>query len=119
MNNYSIKTSFNTMSILLSKESKEYLKKNNASNFLVDIIFIEEPCTQIYYATIEKIEEADLEKYKDFENVSKDNLILYLSDWFLKIYGKLEEFQLDVDGFFKKKLTIKNVNPIIKNTCKI
>ena len=107
------------MSILLSKESEEYLKKNNASNFLVDIIFIEEPCTQIYHATLEKIEEANLEKYKDFETVSKDNLKLYLSDWFLKIYGKLEEFQLDVDGFFKKKLTIKNVEPIIKNTCKV
>ena len=107
------------MSISLSNKSKEYLKKSNISNFLVDIIFIEEPCTQIYNPTLKKITEADIEKYKDFEKVSKDNLILYLSDWFIQIYGKLEEYQLDINGVFKKKLIIKNIDPIIKNTCKV
>lgn len=107
------------MSISLSNKSKEFLKKSNTLNFLVDIIFIEEPCTQIYNPTVEKIKDVDLDKYKDFEKVSKDNLILYLSDWFLKIYGKLEEFQLDINGILKKRLIIKNINPIIKNTCKI
>jgi len=107
------------MSISLSNKSKEYLKKSNTSNFLVDIIFIEEPCTQIYNPTIEKIKDVDFDKYKDFEKVSNDNLILYLSDWFIKIYGKLEEYQLDINGIFKKKLIIKNINPIIKNTCKV
>ena len=107
------------MSISLSNKSKEFLKKSNTLNFLVDIIFIEEPCTQIYNPTIEKIKDVDLDKYKDFEKVSKDNLILYLSDWFIKIYGKLEEFQLDINGILKKRLIIKNINPIIKNTCKV
>lgn len=107
------------MSISLSNKSKEYLKKSTTSNFLVDIIFIEEPCTQIYNPTLEEIKDVDLEKYKDFEKVFKDNLILYLSDWFIKIYGKLEEYHLDVSGFLKKKLTITNIDPIIKNTCKI
>ena len=110
---------FVLMSISLSNKSKEFLKKSNTTNFLVDIIFIEEPCTQIYNPTIEKIKDVDLEKYEDFEKVSKDNLILYLSDWFIKIYGKLEEYQLDINGIFKKKLIIKNINPIIKNTCKV
>ncbi len=45
------------MSILLSNKSKEYLKKINTSNFLVDIDFIEEPCTQIYNPTIGKIKQ--------------------------------------------------------------
>ncbi len=107
------------MSISLSNKSKEFLKKSNTLNFLVDIIFIEEPCTQIYNPTVEKIKDVDLDKYKDFEKVSKDNLILYLSDWFIKIYGKLEEFQLDINGILKKRLIIKNINPIIKNTCKV
>ena len=107
------------MSIVLSNKSKEYLKRSNTSNLLVDITFIEEPCTQIYNPVIEKIEDIDLENYKDFEKVSNDNLILYLSDWFIKIFGKLEEYQLDIDGIFKKKIIIKNINPIIKNTCKV
>ena len=107
------------MSISLSNKSKEYLKKSTTSNFLVDIIFIEEPCTQIYNPTLEKIKDVDLEKYEDFEKVFKDNLILYLSDWFIKIYGKLKEYHLDVSGFLKKKLTITNIDPIIKNTCRV
>jgi len=107
------------MSILLSNKSKEYLKKSNTSNFLVDIDFIEEPCTQIYNPTIKKIKDVDLEKYNDFEKVSKDNLTLFLSDWFIKIYGKLEEYRLDLNGFLKKRLTIKNIDPIIRNTCKV
>jgi len=107
------------MSIILSNKSKDFLKKSNTSNFLVDIIFIEEPCTQIYNPTIEKIKDVDLEKYKDLEKVSTDNLILYLSDWFIKMYGKLKEYQLDINGLFKKRMIIKNINPIIKNTCKV
>lgn len=107
------------MSIILSDKSKEYLEKSITSNFIVDVTFIEEPCTQIYNPTVEVIKEVDLEKFKDYDRVSNENLILYLSDWFIKIYGKLEEYHLDVGGFFKKRLTITNIDPIIKNTCKI
>jgi len=107
------------MSILLTNRSKEYLKKSNTFNFLVDIDFIEEPCTQIYNPILEKIKDGDLEKYSDFEKVSKDNLTLYLSNWFIKIYGKLEAYHLDLNGFLKKRLSIKNIDPIIKNTCKV
>ncbi|MFX1365634.1 MAG: hypothetical protein ACFFCE_02160 [Promethearchaeota archaeon] len=107
------------MSIILSNKSEEYLRKSITSNFIVDIMFIEEACTQIYNPTIEYIKDVDLENYKDYEKVSNENLILYLSDWFIKIYGKLEEYHLDVGGFFKKKLTITNIDPIIKNTCRI
>ena len=107
------------MSILLSEKSKEFIDKNNISYLLIDITFIEEPCTQIYDPKIEMIKNIDTEKYENLEKVSGNKITLYLSKQFIEIYGKLKEYQLDVGGFFKKVLILKNIDPIIKNTCKI
>jgi len=107
------------MSILLSDKSKEFVEKNNISHLLIDITFIEEPCTQIYDPKIEMIKNIDTEKYEILEKVSGNKITLYLSKQFIEIYGKLKEYQLDVAGFFKKVLILKNIDPIIKNTCKI
>ena len=107
------------MSILLLDKSKEFIKKNNISHLLIDITFIEEPCTQIYDPKIEMIKNIDIEKYENLEKVSGNNITLYLSKQFIEIYGKLKEYQLDVGGFFRKVLILKNIEPIIKNTCKI
>lgn len=107
------------MSILLSEKSKEFINKNNISYLLIDIIFIEEPCTQIYDPKIEIIKNDDTEKYENLEKVSGNKISLYLSKQFIEIYGKLNEYQLDIGGFFKKVLIIKNIDPIIKNICKI
>jgi len=107
------------MSILLSEKSKEFINKNNISYLLIDITFIEEPCTQIYDPKIEIIKSIDTAKYQNFEKVPGDKITLYLSKQFIEIYGKLNEYQLDVGGFFKKVLILKSVDPIIKNICKI
>lgn len=107
------------MSILLSDKSKEFVEKNDISHLLIDITFIEEPCTQIYDPKIEMIKKIDTEKYENLEKVSGNDITLYLSKKFIEIYGKLKEYQLDVGGFFTKVLILKNIDPIIKNTCKI
>ncbi len=107
------------MSILLSDKSKEFVEKNDISHLLIDITFIEEPCTQIYDPKIEMIKKIDTEKYENLEKVSGNNITLFLSKEFIEIYGKLKEYQLDVGGFFTKVLILKNIDPIIKNTCKI
>ena len=107
------------MSILLSDKSKEFVEKNDISHLLIDITFIEEPCTQIYDPKIEMIKKIDTEKYENLEKVSGNDITLYLSKQFIEIYGKLKEYQLDVGGFFTKVLILKNIDPIIKNTCKI
>jgi len=107
------------MSILLSDKSKEFVEKNDISHLLIDITFIEEPCTQIYDPKIEMIKNIDTEKYENLVKVSGNDITLYLSKKFIEIYGKLKEYQLDVGGFFTKVLILKNIDPIIKNTCKI
>jgi len=107
------------MSILLSDKSKEFVEKNNISHLLIDITFIEEPCTQIYDPKIEIIKNDNIEKFENLEKVSGNKITLYLSKQFIEIYGKLNEYQLDVGGFFKKVLILKSVDPIIKNICKI
>ncbi len=107
------------MFIALTKESEGYLRKKGIGNLLVDVTLIEEPCTQIYDANITHIKSEDIDKYRNIEKVVDGNLTLILTEQFLKIYGKLDEYQIDLGGFLKKKLILKNVEPIIKNTCKI
>jgi hypothetical protein len=107
------------MFIVLTEESSAYLRKKGISNLLIDVTLIEEPCTQIYDANIRDIKSEDIVKFKNFEKVIDGNLTLYLTEQFLKIYGKLDEYKIDLGGFFKKILILKNVEPIIKNTCRI
>ncbi|KKN58486.1 hypothetical protein LCGC14_0551600 [marine sediment metagenome] len=106
------------MSISLSEKSKKYVEKNKISKLFIDIKFFEETCTQIYEPFISIITNNDLKNWEKNEKVSMKNLTLYISDSFLKIFGKLDEYQLEIGGFLKKILILTNVEPIIKNICK-
>ena len=107
------------MSINLSEKSKKYIVKNKISKLFIDINFFEEICTQVYEPVISIIHNNELKDWEKIEKVSIKNLTLYISDSFLKIFGKLDEYQLDIEGFLKKILILTNIDPIIKNTCKI
>ncbi len=107
------------MSIILSKKSQEFIKKNKISNLFIDINFIEEKCVQIYEPKIKIIERTDLNEYNNFESISSEKLTIFLSEKFIQIYGQLTEYYLDFAGFLKKELIIENAEPIIKNLCKI
>ncbi len=106
------------MSISLSEKSKKYILKKEITKLLIDINFFEETCTQIYEPLISIMTNNDLKDWEKIEKVSIKNLTLYLSDSFLKIFGKLDEYQLEIGGFLKKMLILTNVDPIIKNICK-
>ena len=106
------------MSIELTTKSQKYIVKRNIHNLFIDLIYIEESCAQIYDPKILIIESRDLEKFEDFENISTDNLTLYISDAFTKIYGKLDKYLIDTSGFVKKGLFISNVDSIIRDICK-
>ncbi len=106
------------MSIILTKKSQKYIVKTNIHNLFIDLIYIEESCAQIYDPKIRIIKNRDLEKFEDFDNISTDNLTLYISNAFTKIYGKLDKYLLDMCGFVKKRLFLSNVDSIIRNICK-
>ena len=106
------------MSIDLSSKSQKYIIKNNVQNILIDVTFFEESCAEIYDPSILLLKNKDLEKYKDLDSISKGDLTLYISKDFIKVFGKLENYQLDTNGIFRNKLFLSNVDPIIKNTCR-
>lgn len=107
------------MSINLTQKAELYLKKENAKKLYIDIAFSEEPCTQIYEPSVEIIEDEELEKYNTPHRLSENGIILFISEWFKQLFGEQNEFKLDLKGLLKKKLVIKNIEPIIKNTCKV
>jgi hypothetical protein len=106
------------MSIVLTNKSQKFIFKNNINNLFIDLTYIEELCAQIYDPKIRVIEKKDLEKFEDYDNISIDNLTLYISTAFTKIYGKLDKYLLDTGGIVKKSLVLKNVDSIIRNICK-
>ena len=107
------------MSIILTEKSKKYIEKKKINNISLEITYIEVPCTQIYDPKIEIIKDKDLEKYSSYKKVSNNGLNLNVSKSFIELYGDLNKFELDMGSLIKKKLIIKNIDPIIKNVCKV
>ncbi len=106
------------MSIVLTNKSQKYISKTNIHNLFVDLIYIEESCAQIYDPKIRIIENNNLEKFEELDNITNGDLTLYFSNAFIKIYGKLDKYFLDTSGFVKKRLFLSNVDSIIRNVCK-
>lgn len=107
------------MSIILTEKSKKFIEKKKITNLSLEIAYIEEPCTQIYDPKIEIIKDNKTKSYSSYKKVSSNGLTLNVSNSFIELYGDLNEFELDVESLIKKKLIIKNVDPIIKNVCKV
>ncbi|MHA2036134.1 MAG: hypothetical protein ACW972_01000 [Promethearchaeota archaeon] len=106
------------MSIVLSGKSQKYIRKNNIQHLLIDLTFIEEPCTEIYDPIIKILRERDLDRYRELDKISEGNLNLYISKNFVKTFGNHDNYSIDTSGIFRNKLVLKNVDPIIVNTCK-
>ena len=107
------------MSIILNEKSKKFIEKKNITNLSLEIAYIEEPCTQIYDPKIVIIKDNKIKNDSSYKKVSSNGLTLNVSNSFIKLYGDLNKFELDMGSLIKKKLIIKNVDPIIKNVCKV
>ena len=107
------------MSVVLSIEAEEYLEKKNISHIIVDVEKIFEPCLQAYNPRV-KIMKNDMFKESGiFKEIAIGNYIISISDDFFKIFGSVDSLQLKIECKRKKKLSIGNIEPIIRNTCKI
>ena len=106
------------LTLVLSENSKKFIKKKNIQNIIADLDYIEEYCAQIYDPRVRIIKDRELDIFKDLTKVSNGELTLYLSKSFINKFGKLDEFQLDVGGVIKKRLFLSNVEPIIIDICK-
>jgi hypothetical protein len=106
------------MAIHLSEKSQKYITKHGVKNILIDVLFLEESCAEIYEPYIKVLKNAELEQFKELEKISKVNLTLYISKSFFELFGKLDNYQLDTSRIIRNRLILSNVEPIIKNTCR-
>ncbi len=107
------------MSIILTEKSKKFIEKKKITTLSLEIAYVEESCTQIYDPKIKIIKDNKTEKYTSYKRVSSNGLTLNVSKSFIELYGDLNNFELDMGSLIKKKLIIKNVEPIIKNICRV
>jgi len=93
-----------------------FLGKQKSTEFLLDVELTEEPCVQIYSPVLRVF----IENPVKFPTVVRaKDMILYFSPSFLEMFSLPPTLIITVEGLLRKHLTVKNVDPIIKNICKI
>ncbi len=137
-------TSKKELKITLDTKSIEFLKKKGLKQIILDVEEKNEPCLQIFNPKvnfrIDQLKSTSQEKKtnlstQDYKKISfwldngskkkeiKDiSISALISDLFYKKFLKFssnDTIKLSVKGFFKKRLEIQNIEPILVNTCKI
>ena len=93
-----------------------FLAKQKRTEFLLDVDFTEEPCVQIF-SPILRVFTGNPEKFLTV--VRSEDLTLYLASSFLEAFSLPPTLEVSVEGLVRKHLIVKNIDPIIKNICKI
>ncbi|WP_371805537.1 hypothetical protein [Candidatus Lokiarchaeum ossiferum] len=94
----------------------EYIEKKKISNVLIDVEYLEEPCTQIF-SPIVKDQAHFISEDKGYRN--QQGLLVEFSDQYLNHFDFSQDIIISTEGLLKKHLSVKNIDPIIKNVCKI
>ena len=105
------------MAIQFSDQVKNYFEKKSITQMRLQVDLIEEPCTQIYNPKL--VPFTDSPKDSDILLGSHENVSFYALPEFISRFGQPSELVLSLKGLLKKKVILKNIEPIIKNVCKI
>ena len=92
------------------------IQEKSISSFLIDVDLMEEPCVQVFSPVI-KLKFSDNDEFEQKINV--DGIEILFSNEFIEQFGKHENILISIKGLIRKQLFIKNIEPIIKNVCKI
>ena len=90
------------------------IREKSISSFLIDADLMEEPCVQVFSPVI-KLKFSDNDGFEQKINV--DGIEILFSNEFIEQFGKHENLVISIKGLIRKKLFIKNIDPIIKNVC--
>jgi len=107
------------MMIILSNKAKGYIKKKCIKNLLIKISFFTEGCVHVYEPKIETIIPENIKNYLKNDNFDINGIHVYLSNQYNEIYKNQKDIHVDLQKFPRKKLIIKNIDPIIINACKL
>ena len=106
------------MEVKIPEEVKIFWKKKHISNILLNVKLYEEPCTQIYNPVIKNINSEDIDS--SIETLGKfHNFTFYVHPEFNERFNNTQLIELELKGLLKKKVIIRNIEPIITNICKI
>ena len=106
------------MNIEFSQKLHQFCEKKQIHQFFLSVNLIEEPCLQIYRPAI-IFEQKNLDK-DEFQLIgTHDGVEIYRNQEFLDRFGKLDHLHFTVKGLLKKHVILENVDPIIKNVCKV
>ena len=105
-----------SMGVRCDVKARAFLSKQKHTDFLLDVEFIEEPCTQIYSPVLRVFTDIP----ENFQPVVRaEDITLYFSSAFSDLFSLPPLLEISVEGLLRKHLIVKNINPIIKNICKI
>lgn len=107
------------MNVTFSNKAREYTKKKNVINLLVKISFFTQGCVHIYEPKLVPIPNDELGNFEKNERIIVNGFTIILSDQYLEIFKNQKEFIIDLQKFPRQKLIVKNLNPIIIQTCKM
>ena len=107
------------MSVAFSKKAIDYIKKKKIINLLVKISFFTQGCIHIYEPKLEPIPNDKLGNFQKNKRLVVNGINIYLSDQYLETYNTQKELYIDLQKFPKQKLILKNLEPIIIQTCKL
>ena len=107
------------MIVSFSNKAMEYIKKKSISNLLVKISFFTQGCIHIYEPILEPIPNDKLGKFQKDADLVVNGINIYLSDQYLETYNTQNELYIDIQKFPTQKLILKNLEPIIIQTCKL
>ena len=106
------------MVVNFSEKVKQYCSSKQISDLVLVVDFMEEPCTQIYTPIVRPFKKK--ENIADFTQIGNfDGINLYYDSQFSEIFGISDELSFDLKGLLKKHIELLNMDPIIKNVCKL
>ena len=92
------------------------IQEKSISSFLIDTDLMEEPCVQVFSPVI-RLKFSDNDEFEQKVNVN--GIEIFFSNQYIDHFGKHEKILISIKGLIRKQLFIKNIEPIIKNVCKI
>lgn len=107
------------MSVAFSKKAIDYIKKKKIINLLVKISFFTQGCIHIYEPKLEPIPNDKLGNFQKNKRFVVNGINISLSDQYIETYNTQKELYIDLQKFPKQKLILKNLEPIIIQTCKL
>ena len=104
------------ITVNFDEKASSLIQEKSISSFLIDVDLMEEPCVQVFSPVIK----LKFSKDDEFEQKANVNGIeILFSNQFIEQFGKNENILISTKGLIRKQLFIKNIEPIIKNVCKI